>query len=175
MADLSTQRSSGGLQFVARIVGDILLVAIVVGIGLWAERLTDDDLALPDEVGGLAVDDSAAGREFADTNSEGMSKAYDDAEAVTALYGRDPGSQLLAIAVRATSGPPVPTVFTEDQDWVEEDDVQCLVSQLRKRSDSILCQRQDGDLTVQVVASGPDAPEVDEIVDATNEVWEDLS
>jgi hypothetical protein len=164
------------MTFVARIVGGIVLVAIVVGIGLWAERQTDDDLALPDEVAGLAIDDSAASREFADNNSEGLSEAYDDAEAVTALYGPapGPGSQLLVSAVRAKAGPPVPSLFTKDHDWVEEDDVQCLVSHVRKRSDSILCQRRDGDLTVQVLASGPDA-EVDDLVDATNDVWKELS
>ena len=164
------------MAFAARIVGGIVLVAVVVGIGLWAERQTDDDLVLPDEVAGLALDDSAAGREFTDTHSAGLSEAYDDAEAVTALYGpdSDPGSQLLVSAVRAGSGPPAPEVFTKDQDWVEQDDVECLVDHVRKRSDSILCQRRDGDLTVQVVAAGPDA-EVDVLVDAANEVWEDLS
>ena len=160
---------------VGRIVGGIVLVAIVIGIGLWAERQTDDDLELPDEVAGLAVDDSAASREFADTHGDGLSEAHGDAEAVAALYGREPGSQLLVSAVRAKSGPPISGVFTDDQDWVDENDVQCLVTHLRKRSDSLLCQRTGGDLTVQVVASGPDGPEVDDLVDATNDVWEDLS
>ena len=51
-----------GLPFVLRILGGFLVVAIVVGAGLAAERfISDDDLELPDEVGGLAVDDSQQG------------------------------------------------------------------------------------------------------------------
>jgi hypothetical protein len=159
---------------VARIVGGIVLVTLVVGIGLWAERQTDDDLALPDEVAGLAVDDSAASREFADTNAEGLSEVYDDAEAASAIYGSVPGSQVLVSAVRAQAGPPAPGIFTEDTEWVEDGDVQCLVSHARK-SDSVQCQRRDGDLTVQVLASGRDSPDLDALIDATNDVWEDLS
>jgi hypothetical protein len=58
MADPTTQRSTGG--FVARIAGGIVVVAVVVGIGLWAERATDDDFTLPDEVAGLQADESPA-------------------------------------------------------------------------------------------------------------------
>ena len=64
-------------------------------------------------------------------------------------------------------------MFADDEDWVEEDDVQCLVTHFAK-GPIRPCQRTDGDLTVQVVVSGPVA-EVDDLVDATNDVWEELS
>lgn len=161
------------MTFVARIVGGIVLVAIVVGIGLWAESQTDDDLALPDEAGGLTRNDSAEVQDFVEANSAALSEAYDDADAVTALYGPDTKVGMLVTAVRATSGPPVPAAFSANQDWVEDGDVTCLVTHAPKRAGSTLCQRDDGDLTVRVYLNG--RPSLDSIVDATNEVWEDLS
>jgi hypothetical protein len=160
------------MTFVARIVGGVVLVAIVLGIGLWAERQTDDDLSLPDEVAGLAIDDSTEGRDFAKANSAGLSDAYDGADAVTGRYGTgESESKLLVTAVRAKSGPPVPEWFGERNDVVEEDDVACLVTNGRRAT--ILCQRTDGDLTVRVL--GGKGSDAGELVDATNEVWEELS
>jgi hypothetical protein len=170
MADPTTQRSTGG--FVARIAGGIVVVAVVVGIGLWAERATDDDFTLPDEVAGLQADDSADSREFADANSERLSEAFDGADALTARYG-NAELGILVTAVRAESGPPVPAVFGGNQEWVEDGEVTCLVTSSRKGAGSTLCQRNDSDLTVRLLVQG--GPSLDVLVDATNDVWEELS
>jgi len=161
---------------VGRIVGGIVLVAIVVGIGLWAERQTDDELALPDEVAGLPVDESPNGSEFAQAISERLSEAYDDADSVVGRYRERGGEfQLMVTAVRAKSGPPVPAFFSANHDWVEDDDVVCLLTHETQQTKSILCQRDDGDLTVRVFALGSESLDADDLVDATNDVWEDLS
>jgi hypothetical protein len=160
------------LPFVFRILGGIVVVAIVVGIGLVAERLTDDDLVLPDEVGGLAADDSAESREFEESNSSILSEAYDDAEAVTGRYGLESEVPLLVTAVRAESSPPVSAWFDVQHEWVVDGDVACAVTE-KRRTSTALCQRTRGELTVRVFATGQ--LDVDEIVDATNEVWEELS
>jgi hypothetical protein len=212
MAEPAPERASGGLPFVARIVGGIVLVALVVGVGLWAERLTDDDLALPDRVAGIDADDSDAaldaldpeGRERArddseevnEFNSEQLSEAYDGAEAVTRRYGvlADTDLTLLVTAVRAGSGPPVPVAFDDPErlglaaprnELVEKGEVTCLVTRANPPSAdaegggddgapvSALCQRSDGDLTVRVLGNGE--VDVDEVADATDEVWEDVS
>ncbi len=167
----ATRSRSGDL---ARVVGGLLVVAVVVGIGLWAERLTDDDLALPGKVAGLAIDDSATARDFTEANSKQLSDAYDDAEAVTARY-RSGKVQLVVTAVRARSGPPVPGMFTANEDWVEDGEVTCLVAHPSKRPDTILCQRGSGDLTVRVLSPGSKVLDLDAVVEATNDVWEDVS
>lgn len=174
MAEPEAPASKNRLPDVARIVGGLVVVAIVVGIGLWAERMTDDDLALPDKVDGLAMDDSPDGHDFARFNSDHLSEAYDDADAVTARYGVGTDTTLLVTAVRAKSGPPVPASFGEDDEWVEDDDVTCLVTHFAERPDAVLCQRDDGDLTLRVVALAGDL-KADDLVDTTNEVWEDVS
>lgn len=174
MADPNPPATTSRTGDVVRIIGGLVVVAVVVGIGLWAERMTDDDLELPDEVAGLALDDSAASREFATTNTDGLSEAY-DAEAASAVYGSEPRSKVLVSAVRAKAGPPVPTVFTKDHEWVVDDKVHCLVFHQQKGIDSIVCQRGDGDLTVQLLTSTPGELELDGLVDATNDVWEELS
>lgn len=171
MANPIAPRPTRGLPFVVRIVGGVLVVGIVIGIGLVAQRLTDDDFVLPDRVGGLAADDSAKGREFNERNSDHLSDAY-DAEAVTRRYGFDSESPLLVTAVRADSGPPVPNSFEDRHELVEDGDVTCLVTDERRAS-PVLCQRAGGELTVRVLGSGE--PDVDDIVDATNDVWEELS
>ncbi len=162
------------LPFVARIVGGIAVVAIVVGIGLWAERLTDDDLVLPEEVAGLTEAPTGEASELLDAHRKGIAEAY-DAEAVAALYGTGRASQLLVTAVRAQPGPLAPAAFAEDQDRVEDEAVTCLVTPQRKRADSIICQRGDGDLTVQLFNLGSKQLDLDAIIDATNQVWDDLS
>jgi hypothetical protein len=174
MADPTTSPAQGGLPFVARIIGGIVVVAVIVGIGLWAEGRTDDDLALPDRVAGLDADESPKGRDFDEENSAKLSEAYDDADAVTRRYGVGTDSAILVSAVRATSGPPVPGVFSDTQEWVEDDDVNCLVTRLDVAT-TALCQRTGGDLTVRVLVLGAEGPEVDELVDATNDVWEEVS
>jgi len=173
MADPTTSPASGGLPFVARIVGGIVVVAVIVGIGLWAESRTDDDLALPDRVAGLAEAPDELARELVGPHSKGVAELY-DADAAATLYGTEPDSQVLVTAVRAESGPLAPAVFTEEQDWVEDDDVACLVTHQRKGPDSVICQRGDGDLTVQLFNLGSDL-DVDTIVDATNDVWDEVS
>jgi hypothetical protein len=162
-----------GLPFVARVAGGIVLVALVVGIGLFAERQTDDDLALPDEVGGIAVNESAKVQDYARATSAGLSEVYDDADAVAAVYGKNTKTGLLVTAVRAESGPLVPPVPSESEHWIEDGDVTCLVTPAPKGPGSTQCQRVDGELTVRVVVRGK--AETDDLVDATNEVWEDLT
>jgi hypothetical protein len=172
MADPTTAPPKRRLPFVARITGGIVLVAAVVGIGLWAERATDDDLTLPDEVEGLAVDESAEGREFDALNSDRLSEAYDGADAVAARYG-DARTGILVTVVRAESGPPVPAAIGDNHDWVEDGEVTCLVTQAPKGAGYTLCQRDDGDLTVRVFVQG--RPSRDVLVDVTNDIWEDVS
>ena len=157
---------------VLRVIGGCVLVGIVVGAGLWAERATDDDLALPDEVSGLAVDDSSEAREFAAANSARLAEAYDDAEAVSATY-EDGDTRVLVTAVTVRSGPPVPAVIGADQEWVEDGEVTCLAGKGTGSDGPILCQRDGGDLTVRTYAEG--GADVDTLVDITNDVWEDLS
>jgi hypothetical protein len=189
----ATPRASGtGLPFVLRILGGCLVVAIIVGAGLAAERfISDDDLELPDEVGGLAIDDSDRARDLYDYNDDEVSDAYDGADAVTALYGRESDSPLVVTAVEAESGPPLPTGFDDPEalglaaplnELVDEGDVTCLVTRNPTPADegddasapvAVLCQRTHGDLTVRVL--GAQEPDLDEVVDATDEVWEELS
>ena len=157
---------------VLRVVGGCVVVAIVVGIALGAERATDDDLELPDEVAGMAVDESPEAREFAEANSERLSDAYDGAESVSATY-EDGETRVLVTAVAARSGPPVPAVLGDDQDWVENGEVACLVSHGTEDEGPILCQRDDGDLTVRVYVEG--GGDVDTLVEIADDVWEDLS
>ena len=87
--DATRQRDRA--PFVLRILGGCLVVAIIVGVGLAAERfISDDDLELPDEVGGLAVDDSDRGARPLRLQRRARSpRRYDGADAVTALYGRE--------------------------------------------------------------------------------------
>jgi hypothetical protein len=172
MAEPKAPASRNRLPDVARIVGGLVVVAIVVGVGLWAERMTDDDLALPDKAGGMTANDSAEVRSFVDANSKRLSAAYDGADAVTALYGHDLNIGMVVTAVREKSGPPVPAVFSKNQQWVEDGDVTCLVTRSAKAAGSTLCQRADGDLTVRVFVNG--RPSLDSLVDATNDVWEDV-
>lgn len=162
-----------GLPFVARLAGGIVLVAIVVGTGLWAERQTDDELALPDELGGQGLNDSAVARAIAEANSSALSEAYDDADAVAAVYGPQTRTGMLVTAVRAESGPLVPPVFSDSEHRIEDDEVTCLVTPAPKGPGSTQCQREDGDLTVKVVVRG--RPDPDRLVEAINELWEDLS
>ncbi len=182
-----------GLPFVLRILGGCLVVAIIVGAGLAAERfISDDDLELPDEVGGLAMDDSDRARDLYDYNDDEVSDAYDGADAVTGLYGRESDSPLVVTAVEAESGPPLPTGFDDPKalglaaplnELVDEGDVTCLVTRNPTPADegdddasapvAVLCQRTHGDLTVRVL--GTQKPDLDEVVDATDEVWEELS
>jgi hypothetical protein len=173
MSEPTPQRSTHGLPFVARIVAGVLLVAVLVGVGLWAERLTDDDLALPDEVGGEALNDTAAGDELAEVNATALSEAYDGADAVAALYGKDSEAGVLVTAVRAGSGPLVPPVHSGSEHWAEDDEVTCLVTPAPEGPGVTQCQRDDHDLTVRLVVRG--RPELDPLVEAVNEVWEDLS
>ena len=184
--------SGTGLPFVLRILGGCLVVAIVVGAGLAAERfISDDDLELPDEVGGLAIDDSDRARDLYAYNDDKVSDAYDGADAVTALYGRESDSPLVVTAVAAESGPPLPTGFDDPEalglsaplnELVDEGDVTCLVTRNPTPADdgadasepvAVLCQRTHGDLTVRVL--GTQEPDLDTVVDATDEVWEELS
>ncbi len=121
-----------------RILGGCLVVAIVVGAGLAAERfISDDDLELPDEVGGLAVDDSERARDLYDYNDDKVSDAYDGADAITRLYGRDSDAPLVVTVVEAESGPPLPTGFDDPEalglsaplnELVDDGDVTCLVT-----------------------------------------------
>jgi hypothetical protein len=209
----STPPASSGLPFAVKIIGGIVLVGIVVGAGLVARELTgDDELTLPDELGGLAADDSDAALEELDAedrgrarelaeqfyqyNSEQLSRAYDGAEAVTRRYGLllNADATLLVTAVRADSGPPLPVSFDDPErlhlsaplnEVVEDGDVACLVTRQRPpvagsdptdeelAPDSVLCQRTGDDLTVRVFGSGQ--PNLDDLVDATNDVWEELT
>jgi hypothetical protein len=162
-----------GLPFVARIVGGIVLVAMVVGVGLWAERQTDDELALPDEFGGEPLNDSEVGQAIAEANDAALSEVYDGADAVAAVYGEDTKTGLLVTAVRAGSGPLAPPVFSESEHWIEDGDVTCLVTPAPKGPGTTQCQREDSDLTVRVVVPGK--PDLDPLVEATNDLWEDLS
>jgi hypothetical protein len=184
--------SGTGLPFVLRILGGCLVVAIIVGAGLAAERfISDDDLELPDEVGGLAIDDSDRARDLYAYNDDKVSDAYDGADTVTALYGRESDSPLVVTAVAAESGPPLPTGFDDPEalglsaplnELVDEGDVTCLVTRNPTPADdgadasepvAVLCQRTHGDLTVRVL--GTQEPDLDTVVDATDEVWEELS
>ena len=184
--------SRAGLPFVLRILGGCLVVAIIVGAGLAAERfISDDDLELPDEVGGLAVDDSQKAHDLYDYNDERVSDAYDGADAVTRLYGRESDSPLIVTAVEAGSSPPLPTGFDDPDalgidaplnELVDKGDVTCLITRNAQPADegsgdpapvAVLCQRTHGDLTVRVL--GTQEPDLDDVVDATDEVWEELS
>jgi len=160
------------LPDVARVLGGLVVVAVVVGLGLWVERLTDDELELPDEVLGLTVDDSSAARDVAETNSERLSDAYDGADAATAVYASDDESGIVVTAVRAETGPPVPPVFADDQGLDEHDDVTCLVTR-GERTGPTLCQREGGDLTVRVWTEG--ATDAGDLADVADEVFEELS
>lgn len=162
---------SNGFGDVARIAGGIVLVAVVVAVALWAERATDDDLELPDRVAGWSQDDSAEVREFAEANNDRLSEAYDDADAVTAVYAGD--LRVLVTAVRAASGPPVPAVLGDNQEWVEDGDVVCLVTEPAEDEPSTLCQRDDGDLTVRAYAEG--TTDADTLVSLTDDVFEEIS
>ncbi|HWM73537.1 MAG TPA: hypothetical protein VNQ53_07345 [Nocardioides sp.] len=184
--------SRTGLPFVLRILGGCLVVAVVVGAGLAVERyISDDDLALPDEVGGLAVDDSNKALDLYDYNDERVSDAYDGADAITRLYGRDSDSPLVVTVVEAESGPPLPTGFDDPEaldlsaplnELVDKGDVTCLLTRNAQPADegagdpvpvAVLCQRTHGDLTVRVL--GTQEPDLDTVVDATDEVWEELT
>jgi hypothetical protein len=156
---------------VARVVGGLVVVGVVVAIALWAERATDDDLELPDRVVGWSTDDSAQVRAFVETNDERLSEAYDGADAATAVYAGD--LRVLVTAVRAAGGPPVPALLGDDQRWVEDDDVTCLVTDPPKGDRSALCQRDDGELTVRAYAEG--TTDVDTLVGITNDVWDEVS
>lgn len=173
MTDPIAPRPTRGLPFAVRVIGGVVVVGVVIGIGVFAQRLTHDDLALPDAVADVARDDSADAREFAEANSERLSEAYDDADAVTAHYGTDSRTRILVTAVRAKAGPPVPAVFSENQDWVEDGEVTCLVTQSPKGPGSTLCQRDDRELTVRAFVRG--SPSLDRLVEITNDVWEDVS
>jgi len=174
MSEPTPEPPAHGLAFVVRIVAGILLVAVLVGVGLWAERLTDEDLALPDEVGGQALNSTDVGRDLAEANSSALSEAYDGADAVAAVYGKDTEAGMLVSAVRAESGPLVPPVHSESEHRVEDDDdVTCLVTPAPEGPGSTQCQRDDADLTVRLVVAG--SPDLDPLVEAVNEVWEDLS
>jgi len=191
------------LPFVFRVLGGVVVVAIVVGVGLVARELTGgDELDLPDRVDGLPAADSDAGLEGLDPdrrnairddletgyeyNNEEYSSAYDGAEAATRIYSDpDMDRRITVVAVRANSGPPLPVQFDDPElsgataprnELVEEGDVTCLLG----RGDpadaepvGILCHRTGGDLTVQVLATVE--PELDDVVDATEEVWDELS
>jgi len=184
--------SRAGLTFVLRILGGCLVVAIVVGAGLAAERyISDEDLELPDEVGGLAVDNSAKARDLYDYNDERVSDAYDGADAITRLYGRDSDAPLVVTVVEAESSPPLPTGFDDPEalgleaplnELVDEGDVTCLVTRNPGPPEegsgdpapvAVLCQRTHGDLTVRVL--GTQEPDLDKVVDVTDEVWEELT
>jgi len=191
------------VRFVLRIVGGCVVVAVVVGIGLVARELTGgDELDLPDRVDGLPAADSDAGLEGLDPdrrsairddletgyeyNNEEYSSAYDGAEAATRIY-RDPDMdrRITVVAVRENAGPPLPVQFDDPElsgataprtELVEEGDVICLLGRGNPTDDepvSILCHRTGGDLTVQVLATSE--PELDDVVDATEEVWDELS
>jgi len=194
------------LPFAARILGGVVVVAIVVGVGLVARELTGgDELDLPVRVGGMNADDSAkdlpeethdnilAGAEH---NSEEFSRAFDGAEAVTRTYGSLEDMRLTVIAVRADAGPPLPVGFDDPEllgtaaprnELVEEGDVTCLLTRSAPPAadgdgdpteeelapTAVLCQRTGGDLTVRVFAVSE--PELDDVVDATEDVWDELS
>jgi hypothetical protein len=178
-AEATPPVSGTGLPFVLRILGGCLVVAIIVGAGLAAERFLSDD-------------DSDRARDLYDYNDDEVSDAYDGADAVTALYGRESDSPLVVTAVQAESGPPLPTGFDDPKalglaaplnELVDEGDVTCLVTRNPTPAEegdddasapvAVLCQRTDGDLTVRVL--GTQEPDLDEVVDATDEVWEELS
>ncbi len=199
-----------GLPFVAKVIGGLVLVAIVVGIGLLARAVGDDELTLPDRVGGLNANDSDAAldgipedkRQLSrdnscasyEYNSEKLSDAFDGAEAVTRVYGTiDGDSSLTVTAVRAETGPPLPVTFDNPEllglaapraELVGEGDVTCLINRdPAPRTDgepteedlapsTVLCQRSGGDLTVRVF--GRSEPDLDDVVDATNDVWDEL-
>lgn len=202
-----------GMPSVLRVIGGCLVVVLVVGVGLAAERFVDDDvLELPDRVAGVDADDTDAVLDelgadardraradleaFYEFNDEQLSEAYDGAEAATRRYGllSDATLQLLVTAVRAESGPPVPVSFDDPEalglaaarsELVEEGAVDCLLTRANPpRADEeaeeedlapvvVLCQRSGGDLTVRVL--GTNEPDLDAVVDATDEVWEELS
>ena len=106
------------------------------------------------------------------------------------LYGRESDSPLVVTAVEAESGPPLPTGFDDPEalglsaplnELVDDGDVTCLVTRNPTPADegdddpapvAVLCQRTHGDLTVRVL--GTQEPDLDEVVDATDEVWEEL-
>jgi hypothetical protein len=202
--------AASGLPFVAKLIGGFVLVAIVVGIGLVARAVGDDELSLPDRVGGLNANDSDAAldgipedkrklsrdnsRASYEYNSEKLSDAFDGAEAVTRVYGTiDGDSSLTVTAVRAETGPPLPVTFDNPEvlgtaaprfELVDEGDATCLVGRNpAPRTDgepteeqlapsTVLCQRSGGDLTVRVY--GVSEPDLDDVADATNEVWDEL-
>lgn len=204
--------ASSRLPFVARILAGGVVVAIVVGIGLVARELSgDDDLTLPDRVGGRYADDTdealeaigeerraearATARASAEYNSEQLSDAHDGAEAAARRYGAlaGEGASLFVTAVSAESGPPLPVAFDDPEqagtaapgrELVEEGDVTCLVSrnappqadgdpsEADLAPSAVLCQRTGSDLTVRVF--GAFEPDLDDVVDATEEVWDHL-
>lgn len=197
-----TVKMVGGFVVVAIVVGIGLMARELTGgdeltlpdklAGLAAD---DSDAALDDldeENRDRARDNAQSSYEY---NSEQLSEAYDGAEAATRSYGALEGELRLTVtAVRADTGPPVPVTFDDPEvlrteaprnELVEEGDVTCLISRVSPpptdsepseedlAPSSALCQRSGGDLTVRVFAVFD--PDVDEIVDATNEVWEELS
>jgi hypothetical protein len=192
------------LGFVLRVVGGCVVVAIIVGIGLWARGLGDDEFALPDRLAGRnALDTDAAlqhlpegereeireeVRESARTFTEQLSDDHDGAEAAFRSYGvldeqgALEGGTLNAQAVRdgsdplvATPNPPGMPESAASEELVEDGEVSCLVLQppARPKPFMVTCQRTDDELTVLVF--GTEGAEVDTLVDAVNEVWEDLS
>lgn len=173
MAEPKAPTSTSRAGDVARILGGVVVVAAVVGIGLWAERATDDDLALPDQVVGITANDSAEARALAESTSDRLSDAYDGADADAALFGPDSKLGMLVTAVRAESTAPVPGVLTENHELVEDGAVTCLVTEAKNGPGATLCQRSGRDLTVRVSVQG--RPHLEVLVEATNDVWEDLS
>ena len=123
--------------------------------------------------GGLTANDSDEVETFAAAHRAALTQAYDGADALAAVYGPNMRLGLLVTAVQAESGPLVPPVFSESEHWIEDDDVTCLVTPATKGPGSTQCQREDTDLTVRVVVRGK--PELDPLVDAVNEFWEELS
>jgi hypothetical protein len=203
-AEPSTPPASSGLPFAVKMVGGFVVVAIVVGIGLVARELTGDDLTLPTKVAGLDAIDSEAGladlsrdrareaREFHEMiyayNNKHMSESLDGAEVATRRYGNGNEILMTVMAIRSELNPPIPDFFIEPEsidlerpvdEMVEDGPVTCRVHRnfsTREGEDeiaSIFCQRSSGSLTVRVLANFE--PDVDDVVDATDEVWEELS
>ncbi len=194
------------LGSVLRVVGGCVVVAIVVGLGLWVSMQDDDGFTLPDRLAGRdAVDTDAAlekvpegereglraeMRDAAETFAEQLSDEHDGAEAVFRSYGSlaadglVEGGTFIAQAVRdesdplvVTPNPPGTPEFVSTQELMEDGDVTCVVLTIPSEPGplSVSCQRTESELTVQVFALGPNGPGVDTVVDATNDVWEDLS
>jgi hypothetical protein len=127
-------------------------------------------------------------------NSEQVSRAFDDADAVTRRYGEPDDEWFLVTAVRAETGPPLPAIFEDPviqgvavprAEIREEGDVICLVNrnspppanrtptEKELVPTGVLCQRSGGDLTVRVYSGN--RPDLDRVVDATEEVWDELT